>query len=132
MLLQRCWCDKGWNQLIMGIHRCHGGCPQRRGPPALSHQTIRIETARILIKILRRTELQRVHKHAHENWPLLSSTLDQCAMAGMESPHGGDKLHITICGVAPSAQLLLSGEKLQSQRNTSSFTWAIPEAVSPR
>ena len=102
------------------------------GATTFGQNPIRFEGSRVAIKVFSWPELEWINEHTHEHRPLCRSETDQLTMTLVQPPHGGHKLQRST-EVGPEAfQLGLGGENDAAQRNTSSLTWAIPEAVSPR
>ena len=76
--------------------------------------------------------MEWVDEHTHKNRALLGSSANQLAVAFMQTTHGGHELKRSTEASPEDLQLGLRGENNKAQRSTSSLTWAIPEAVSPR
>ena len=79
-----------------------------------------------------RTELERIDENADQNGPMGRGRADELTVACMKTAHGGDELHTTRLGGTPGMQISPRFEKGPLQRRTSSFTWAMPDAVKPR
>ena len=102
------------------------------GARAFSQNPIRFKRSRVAIKVFSWPELKWVDEHTHQHRPLFRGPANQFTVALVQPPHGGHELQRPT-EVGPEAfQLGLGGENGAAQRNTSSLTWAIPEAVNPR
>ena len=76
--------------------------------------------------------MEWIDDHTHKNRALLGGKANQLAVAFMQATHGGHELKWSMETGSEDLQLGLRGENNKAQRSTSSLTWAIPEAVSPR
>ena len=79
--------------------------PKSRSTTGISQRDVGVEHARIALQILLWTELERIHKHAHQSRALSSSALNQRTMALVETSHGGHELKITGLLFKPGSEV---------------------------